>query len=233
MIMEYLGAFLIGFLGSVHCLGMCGPIAFALPLGRSSGWNKLIGGIVYSFGKIVSYLSLGLVFGLMGKVLVLMKLQQYLSIVVGTVLILSVFPLFKGILNSNFRWSSKYIQPIKLRISQQFARTSAASLLTIGLFNGLLPCGLVYIGLAAALAMGEPLQSALFMGIFGLGTSPMLIAVIFSKSLIKKKAYASLKKAIPLMIVFMGCLLIVRGLNLGLPYLSPKVYHQSESVECH
>jgi len=231
--MEFLGAFLMGFLGSLHCLGMCGPIAFALPLDRSSQRKKVFGGLLYSFGKMLSYFSLGLIFGLMGKVLVMMKIQQYLSIFIGIVLILSVTPIFKTLLITNYGWFSNLVQPLKLQISNQFKNNSPGSLLTIGFFNGLLPCGLVYIALAVAIALGDPLKSALFMAIFGMGTSPMLMAVIFSKKFIKKNTYSAFKKAIPLMIVFMGLLLVVRGLNLGLPYLSPKVYHQTESVECH
>lgn len=231
--MEYIGAFLIGFLGSLHCLGMCGPIAFALPVNRQSKWTELNGSMVYIFGKLCAYAVLGFIFGLMGKVLVMMKLQQYLSIVVGLILIFSVIPLFRGLFKSNITLYNRFLQPIKERISNQFKKRSLSSLYSIGFLNGLLPCGLVYVGVAAAVALGDPLKSALFMALFGLGTSPLLVTVVLSKSLLKKETFKSVKKALPVLVVFMGLLFIVRGLNLGVPYLSPKVYHQSDSIECH
>ncbi|RYG30189.1 MAG: sulfite exporter TauE/SafE family protein, partial [Chitinophagaceae bacterium] len=117
-----------------------------------------------------------------------------------------------------------------------YAHPSYSSLFLIGLFNGLLPCGLVYAALAVAVAGGSVTTSSLFMASFGAGTLPMMWMVAFFAGSIKYSFRVSLRKAYPFVIFIMGCVLILRGLNLGIPFISPALHEGHEHVagiECH
>ena len=106
-----------------------------------------------------------------------------------------------------------------LGLSREAALRS--TLLLFGLLNGLLPCGLVYAALAGAAATGGPLGGALFMAAFGLGTIPAMLAVSLAGRLITAPWRARFQRAVPVAMAVLAVLFIVRGLSLGIPYLSP------------
>ncbi|MGV9012335.1 MAG: sulfite exporter TauE/SafE family protein [Flavobacteriales bacterium] len=102
------------------------------------------------------------------------------------------------------------------------------------MLNGLLPCGLVYIALAAALMQDGPLASAAFMVAFGLGTWPALIAVRLGGSMIPNGKRALFRRFQPYLVAAMGLLFVLRGSGLGIPYVSPVLYDVSTGVQdCH
>lgn len=80
-------AFMMGMLGSFHCVGMCGPIALSLPLKKDSDWGKFAGAILYISGRILTYIGFGIIFGLIGKSFALFGCQQWLSVFLGVVII--------------------------------------------------------------------------------------------------------------------------------------------------
>ncbi len=215
-------ALMIGLVGSMHCIGMCGPIAIALPLGRKSWFRRTLGGLTYNTGRIFTYGMLGALFGLLGKGIELAGLQRWASIGIGAVMILSVlFPvLFKGKIKLEqflFGYAGKMVGKFR----KLFTINSFPSLLLIGLLNGLLPCGLVYVAVAGALNTNDIAGGVLFMIVFGLGTLPVMLAIPLLGNLIGAKFRRRYQHVLSSLVVILGVLFVLRGLSLGIPYLSP------------
>jgi len=213
----------IGLIGSLHCIGMCGPIAVALPLGRRSFFDRAIGGLTYNLGRTITYGFMGFIFGLLGKGIEMAGFQQWASILLGVVMILSVFfPfLFKDQFG-NAGFGNGISGKIVSRLRVLFGNHSKRNLLVIGLLNGLLPCGLVYVAIAGAININDVLAGILFMVAFGLGTIPLLLAVSLLGNMVGAKLKNKLNKIIPVFIVILGIIFILRGMSLGIPYISPK-----------
>jgi len=232
-------AFILGLAGSLHCIGMCGPIALLLPI--PNGKNRTGGIVVYNFGRITTYGILGAILGGIGSLFFLAGWQQYLSIVIGSLLILFTYFYFSGRLNlTQFNPFRKFINSLKSNLGRQLKINTYSSLYFIGFLNGLLPCGLVYAALIGAVAVESPLYGSYFMMLFGLGTAPAMIAVGLFKSNVSNFLRARLIKAVPFTIVLAGLLLILRGMNLGIPYVSPSISVDTSNkatcctkVKCH
>ncbi len=239
--MDLLQPLIIGLLGSAHCLGMCGPIALALPLKDGTLALRLTSALLYHAGRSATYFILGLLFGLAGLGLHLWGVQQWVSIVAGTVMILSVgFPMLFG----SHRLSAvadPLFTPVRNLFRRFLGLRSFVSLLVIGLLNGLLPCGLVYIALAGALVSPGPVAGGFYMLFFGLGTIPALLALSMAGSLAGARFREMLRNAMPFLVLLIGMWFVVRGMNLGIPYISPKMdpapVHATESFQkpscCH
>ncbi len=226
--MELWIAFTIGLLGSMHCVGMCGPIAFALPLNRDKVSSIYAGTLIYNLGRLSTYFSLGLVLGWLGFGFSLAGFQQSLSILIGlSMLFVILFSLLKRQSLVPKFWLSN-IGKLNGVLAAQFKTKSYKNLLSIGLLNGLLPCGLVYFGLAGATAMAEPLGGALFMLFFGLGTMPLMLAVSLFGAQIKSSLKQKVRKFSPVILFLFASLFILRGLNLGIPYISPDLETNQE-----
>ncbi|NOZ47067.1 MAG: sulfite exporter TauE/SafE family protein [Chlorobi bacterium] len=220
--MELLAALTLGLLGSFHCVGMCGPIALALPLNRNSLLTKIIGATLYNIGRTITYAVMGALFGLFGKGLVLAGFQNIISIILGSIMILSVFtPLLFKKTRSLESYIAVFTGKLKGRLRQLFAINSYSSLFFIGLLNGLLPCGLVYMAIAGALATGSVYSGTVFMVLFGIGTIPMMFGISVISSSVSISVRNKIKKVMPVFIVLLGLVFILRGLNLGIKYISP------------
>ena len=223
--MEFLiAAISLGFLGSFHCIGMCGPIAMALPLGRETKFKRVTGGIVYNLGRVFTYGAFGLLFGLLGKAFVIGGYQQILSITLGVIIL---FGLLLPSRATSFLGLTKIILPIVTKVKSSlgnlFKQKSYVSLISIGVLNGLLPCGLVYLGVAGAIATGDAWKGSLFMMAFGLGTLPAMLFVSMASSAISIQWRSKVRRAVPVFVGVMACVLILRGMNLGIPYVSPEL----------
>ncbi|MBU2974412.1 sulfite exporter TauE/SafE family protein [Zobellia sp. B3R18] len=231
-----LSALILGLMGSLHCVGMCGPIAFMLPVDRTNNFKKLGQIFIYHFGRLMAYAIIGLVFGLVGKGLSIFGAQQKLSIAVGVLMILLVLIPYKTFNKYNLsKPIYKVISKVKNQLGKELKKKSADTFLTIGFLNGFLPCGLVYMALFGAIAMGNTLQGGLYMMLFGLGTIPLMTTVIYFSGLLKGSVRQKVQKAIPVFVVVIGLLFILRGLGLGIPYVSPAPVTQlaSSAIECH
>lgn len=220
-----LAALSLGFLGSFHCIGMCGPIALALPLATQNRWKKIIGALVYNSGRMVTYGILGLVFGLLGKSFVIGGYQQVLSVTLGVIILLGLF--FPAKLTSAIGLT-KVIYPVVKEVKSLLhglfrQKNSNGALFLIGLLNGLLPCGLVYVGVAGAIATGEAIEGSLFMMMFGAGTIPAMLLVGLAANIISLAWRNKIRKAVPVFVAVMAVALILRGMNLGIPYVSPEL----------
>lgn len=224
MMAIFLTALTLGFLGSFHCVGMCGPIALALPLNRESLFSKVTGALLYNTGRVFMYALLGGLFGLIGQSIIIAGYQQSLSIILGiTVLIMILLP---NKLATKFRFLSftySFIGKLKQKLKTLFKQNSFSSLFFIGTLNALLPCGLVYLGIAGAIAAGSLLQGSIFMAVFGLGTVPAMLTVALISSSININFRKKINKAVPVFAGSMALLLILRGMNLGIPYISPEM----------
>lgn len=229
-------AFIFGLISSFHCIGMCGPIAMMLPVDRTNQTKKVIQIITYHMGRLSAYAAMGLVFGLLGKGLFLAGIQQKLSILIGVLMIVVI--LMPKRLLAKYNYSKpvfKFISKIKSSLGKQFKNKSFKSLFTIGLLNGFLPCGMVYVALFGAIAMQSESFGVLYMILFGLGTVPMMSSVIYLNSFLTIPIRNKIQKTIPYVAVIIGVLFILRGLGLGIPYVSPSdmsLFVQA-SPNCH
>lgn len=230
-------AFLIGLFGSFHCIGMCGPIALALPVQRENRIVLISGRVLYNLGRAITYAALGLVFGLLGQSLSLAGFQQSVSIAAGVLILLMV------LLPGRYAQKLYLLKPaygftnfLKRKFGTLFRKKSVSATFFIGLLNGFLPCGLVYIAVAGAIASGGILEGATYMFVFGLGTLPVMLAVSLAGNFISLNVRKRVNKLIPAFMVVLAFLFILRGMNLGIPYLSPQIQQTEitdESVICH
>lgn len=215
-------AFIFGLISSLHCIGMCGPIAMMLPVDRSNPAKKVVQIMLYHLGRLSAYASLGLVFGILGRGFFMAGIQQQLSISVGILMIIIAVVPEKVFMKYNFsKPVYKVISKVKSSLGSQFKRKTPDALFTIGLLNGFLPCGLVYAALFGAIAMQNLTLSITYMVLYGLGTIPMMSAVVYVSNLLSLPIRSKLQRIIPVVTVFIGLLFIVRGLGLDIPYLSP------------
>jgi len=222
-------AFLLGLVGSLHCAGMCGPLALALPAAGNTTPGYVLGRVAYNAGRIVTYCLLGIVFGLAGWTFLLAGLQRWVSIALGAALLFGLFASRKLALS---RPLTSAVNQLKSRMSELLRQRSFAALAVLGLLNGLLPCGLVYVACAGAAATGGTLAGASYMTAFGVGTVPMMLAISLSGKLVPASLRLKLVKTIPVCVFLLGTLLILRGMSLGIPYLSPDMSGSGPSC-CH
>ena len=218
----YISALVLGLMGSFHCAGMCGPIAIALPLHGNTIPQKIFGGGLYNIGRTITYGIMGAIFGLVGQGLQLIGFQQKVSVIMGSIMIISaIFPaLFKNQYSMDKSWVSA-VGKLKKKIGEMFSIRSFQSLFFIGMLNGLLPCGLVYMAIAGAIGTGGVAEGSLYMILFGLGTIPMLLTISLAGNILSLTVRKKINKLIPVLVVVVGVLFVLRGLSLGIPFLSP------------
>lgn len=211
---------------------MCGPIALALP-GRDESWlSRVAAGLTYNVGRILTYMFLGAIFGLLGKGLHLAGFQLLVSVIAGALMIaLVVIPLIFKRLSPISNVSEGFSVRLVSGFRSLFGKTSFSALFGIGLLNGILPCGLVYVALAGAINTGDAFVAAVYMALFGAGTIPMMLSVTLAGKIISQRLRFFINKLTPYLIVMLGILFILRGLSLGIPYLSPKAEVLTPVVE--
>jgi len=229
-------AFILGLLGSFHCVGMCGPIAFMLPVDRSNSIKKISQISMYHIGRLFAYSFIGVIFGLIGKSLYIFGLQQQLSIIIGVLMIIIVLLPYKTFSKYNFsRPLYKIISKVKSSLGKALNKKTADTFLTIGFLNGFLPCGLVYMAVFGSMATGHALDGGLYMFLFGIGTIPLMTTAIYLGKFLNTTIKQRIQKAIPILVVLIGVLFIMRGLGLGIPYISPAPMLDvaTSTIECH
>lgn len=216
-----LSALMLGLLGGFHCLGMCGPIAFALPLPGRGKASRLAFSLLYQAGRITTYALIGALFGVFGKGLQLAGFQQRLSILIGVIMLVLLFtPRLKlgDKVNSEM---FGLVSWLKKKMGFYLRKRSASTLWVLGMLNGLLPCGLVYMALFGAVSAGSPVYGAQFMALFGLGTLPLMLGAIFTINSVSLNLRRKVQAFIPVLVAVVAVLFILRGLDLNIPYISP------------
>jgi len=228
-------AFILGLLSSFHCVGMCGPLAMALPVQNLSLIRKSIAIILYHSGRIITYTFFGLLFGLLGRHLFVAGYQQWISISLGAIILIILLQQKIFHQNRPSFIGQKISGTLNNWMSYLWNIHSSFSSLLFGMVNGLLPCGMVYYALIGALSTGSLINGLFFMMLFGAGTLPLMLSVHFlGASYLTLSVRNRMKKFVPVVIGFMGVLLILRGLNLGIPYISPFIGNRPEqAINCH
>ncbi len=218
----YMAALILGLAGSLHCLGMCGPIAMAVPVGSRALSDRVLGYGLYHFGRISAYALLGFLFGLLGYGLHMASLQQGMSIGAGVLMLTFIWlprmARFRKMEGPFYRFQGR----VQGFMARRLRDHRAGAVLGLGFFNGFLPCGMVYIALAGAIASYHPAEGAAFMAIFGLGTVPALFLLAFGSATLSQRYRLQLLKAAPYIASIIAVLFIIRGLGLGIPFLSPE-----------
>lgn len=231
-------ALLFGILGSFHCVGMCGPIAFLLPLDRKNPKKRILQILSYHSGRLFMYALLGVFFGFLGKGVGLFGFQQQLSIIIGASMILMIVVPVRVFNRYNFsRPLYRMVAKVKNAMGTALRRKDPGTFFTLGYLNGLLPCGLVYMAVFGALASGGTWQGGSYMFVFGLGTIPLMTTAIYLGSFLKGKLRQRILRAIPIVVVIIGSLFILRGMGLGIKYISPSemvtLKKVDNSYQCH
>lgn len=225
-------AFSLGLMSSLHCVGMCGPIALALPVHQRSQVGKLAGILLYNIGRASTYAFLGFLLGFVGNALNLAGLQRSLSIGTGVFMLGAVAYSSQWIDQlSPPSFLQKGVQLIKRKLGALLHNRSFSALFLLGMLNGLLPCGLVYMALISSVATGNPGEGAFFMVMFGMGTLPAMSAVAFVKNLISITLRNRARRLMPAFVAVVAVLLILRGLEVtGWPLLG---LESREIPVCH
>ena len=228
-----ISALALGAVSSFHCVGMCGAFAFSLPTQNMSDVKKVLAILLYNFGRITTYSLLGLLFGLVGRQISLAGFQQWFSIIAGIIVLMTVIQSFlkKPVFHlPGYRRISFFISKL---ISKLIGKPSLSSIYLLGFANGLLPCGLVYMAITGALAAGTVTSATGFMAAYGLGTLPAMFMLSYFRFMIGISARNAIRRTVPFVVATMGMLLIARGLNLDIPYLSPAIAATHSIISCH
>lgn len=216
--MSFLVPFLLGLLGGVHCAGMCGPLMLALPRAPGGTARFAAGRLAHQLGRVLTYCLLGVGFGALGTSFAMAGVQRFASIALGLVMLAGVFASGKLLLTAPI---ARLVGGLRSAMGDLLARRSLGSQALLGTLNGLLPCGLVYVACAGATATGSIPAGVAYMAWFGLGTIPVMLGISLSGHLVPVKLRFRLARLVPAGVVLVAALLILRGLALGIPYLSP------------
>jgi sulfite exporter TauE/SafE len=229
-------AFLFGLISSFHCIGMCGPIALMLPLDRSNQVKKLFQICIYHIGRLTTYSMIGLLFGLLGRGFFMAGIQQNISIFIGVAIIFIVILPEKTFAKYNFSNPVfRIVMKLKTILGSQFKKKKYSSLFIIGLLNGFLPCGMVYVALFGAISFQSESLGLLYMILFGLGTIPLMTGIVYLQSFLTLSIRNHIQMLIPYVAAIIGFLFILRGMGLGIPYISPSniSLFVQEQPNCH
>lgn len=228
-----LTSIVLGLISSFHCVGMCGPLALALPVTHQDKTSQVLSISLYNAGRILTYAVLGLLFGLAGRKLYLAGMQQWFSIGAGILMFLLAFQYFIRKKNIQPKWMDKFHGGVQFLMQRALQSQSRFSYLFLGMANGLLPCGMVYLAIAGALNTSEVLHSVVFMAGFGAGTLPAMMALAIFSLRVDLSVRRQIKRFMPYVVAGMAILLILRGLNLGIPFVSPVLGSNYNEVSCH
>lgn len=216
-------AFTLGLLANFHCIGMCGPISLALPLNRKSKLTAATGVMTYTVGRSIGYALLGIIIGVIGFSAHLLGVLQWLSIISGILIILFAWRNYYAFTPRFGAFNTFITQKIGVLFKQNREKKSYTTLGLIGLLNAYLPCGMVYVALLSALNAGSVANAALFMFVFGLGTAPGFLVLALLKNKVTFSRFLNNKVMVASLVSLVGVLILLRGLNLGIPMISPKM----------
>lgn len=230
-----LSGFTLGFAGSLHCAGMCGPLSLALPTHNMSQVRKFTSLLLYQTGRIGTYSIVGLLFGILGRRIYLSGYQQLISIVMGLGILLLAISYFIHRYRRPVLLFGRFYKVISKAIASLLRQSGGSfTFFLLGAVNGLLPCGMVYIALLTTLSFSEVAQGVGFMAMFGAGTLPAMMLVSYAAHTLQGRNRPVFRQVVPFFVLATGFLLILRGLNLGIPFISPVFPGlPGQAVICH
>jgi len=215
---------------------MCGPIAFMLPVERNNPIKKNIQIAAYHIGRLSAYSLMGAAFGLIGKNFYIFGWQQQLSITIGVLMIAITLIPHKTLNKYNLsKPMYRFVANVKSSMGAALKKKTADTFFTIGFLNGFLPCGLVYMAIFGSIVSNGIAQSAIYMALFGLGTVPLMTTAIYLGKFLNNTIKQRIRRTVPVFVIIIGVLFILRGLGLGIPYISPApiVEMISNNIDCH
>jgi len=230
-----IAGFALGAAGSMHCVGMCGPLSLALPTQHLSTAGRFIALLLYQLGRMVTYSALGLLTGLVGRRIYIAGYQQWFSIAAGIIIaIAALLYFFRKRLHGFPVFYKLYAGVQQLVVKILRSSMSVFSFLLLGMANGLLPCGMVYIAMATTFSFATVGESVGFMVMFGAGTLPAMMAIAYAGQALRTDMRRKLGQVVPYFLLAMGVLLILRGMDLGVPFISPHLpAAPGQAVSCH
>lgn len=229
----FISALVLGLISSFHCVGMCGPLALSLPLANQSTPGKIMGILLYNSGRVITYSLLGIFFGFVGRSLFIAGYQQLFSIGAGIIIFIAFLLMVFKKRVSRLRFADGLYSRIQLLVARFIQQNNPFAFLMTGMANGLLPCGMVYLAITGAAATGGIVSGGVFMAVFGLGTLPAMMLLAVAGFFISLQARSIFRRLTPYAFLLMSVLLILRGLNLGIPFLSPYFATGSQAIPCH
>jgi uncharacterized protein len=216
----------MGLISSLHCIGMCGPIALALPLARGNRWQQLGGLLLYNAGRAATYALLGMLAAGLGMSMAWFGFLRYLSIAAGVIML--AYVCWPSRLNTFLhppRFWQNGVNAVKKGMGRALKKNSLAGAAMLGTLNGLIPCGLVYLALISSMATGDVAHGGMFMLLYGIGTFPAMLAVGFAKQWFTPALRTKARKLAPVMLAVAGLWLVVRGATVQAPSASRKPAH--------
>ncbi|MGM9605497.1 MAG: sulfite exporter TauE/SafE family protein [Faecousia sp.] len=221
--MGYGMLFVIGLATSVHCIAMCGGINLsqALPQDSETGGSTgaaLLPSFLYNLGRVISYTAIGFVLGAVGfligggQVGLSTLLQGVLKLIAGT------FMVIMGInMLGLFPWLRRFMPRMPRFLTQKLGtkRAKAAGPLTVGLLNGLMPCGPLQSMQIVAMASGSPFTGALSMFLFSLGTVPLMLGLGSLVSVLGKQFTKTVNYVGAILVAVLGLAMLSQGASLS------------------
>ncbi len=211
-----------GLVGSGHCAAMCGPlVVLAAPAREGLGGHGAVAArtltrhtALYHVGRLVTYLALGAVVGVAGGSLARLGLGRALAVAAGVALVGQAL-LATRLVPAGFggRWVGAVVTRALGHAGVWMRAHPVQGPVVFGMLNGLLPCGLLYAALTAALGMGDAAQALLFMGAFAVGTTPALAAIGLAGGALRARVPLAVRRAAPVALAIVGVLLILRGVR--------------------
>jgi len=202
----------MGLISSFHCVGMCGPIALALPVNKGTRARRIAGVLVYNAGRALTYATFGMVIGTLGASLAWLGVLRYASVVVGMAMLAYVcWPSALGQrLHMPLFWQ-KTIGRLKHQMGFYLKKTDLTGMLLLGMLNGAIPCGMVYMALMSSIATGSTWGGGAFMALFGLGTMPAMLALGVAKTQLTPALRTRFRRLTPVLMALAGIWLVARG----------------------
>lgn len=216
---DFTTVFIVAFLGSVgHCIGMCGGFILAYSGAKiGEDWSKghqSVAHFLYNIGRVTSYIILGAIFGYIGSIFVIsFTIWGSLLLFIGVIMILMGLSLmgklsFLTKLEVNIAKYSIYQKSYRALITSK----RLPSFYGLGVLNGFIPCGLVYVFATFALSSGSVVSGMMVMGVFGLATMPTLFSFGFIASVIQKSKFKKMAMTIAsVLVIVYGAFSMVKG----------------------
>lgn len=225
---------MLGLASSLHCIGMCGPLSLAMPVAGLRKNQRYVNLFFYQTGRIITYISIGMVTGLIGRGILLAGYQQMISVIAGLIILIAAAGYYTGKKAKPLSFLNGFYHAISQLVFRMISRANQpGGALLFGMANGLLPCGMVYIAAVTSVSYGSTIYAGAFMLFFGLGTLPAMMLMVIAGRRFSGK-YNWLRNLTPVVITTVGLLLVIRGLNLNIPYLSPAFGRLAQgALSCH
>ncbi len=205
-------AFIMGLIGSLHCVGMCGPIALMLPGNKEKRTRFIMGRLLYNSGRVLTYGIFGIGIGYFGEKIETLTSSSLLSLVLGSALLAGILVPAKLLRRFSPDGFIRHItQKIKSFVALLFKKHFMGVQFVFGLVNGLLPCGMVYAALSGAFLTAGPSEGFLFMVLFGIGTVPAMLGLSLGSTFFRGYFRLHFSKLIHITYGVLAIWLIVRG----------------------